>query len=239
MLATKIRAMFQRKKGRDLFDLYWTPTAHAAQPVDLERVLVAFTHYIVAEGTSVPLAEFIAHLEECLADRAGFCTDMTDLLRPGVAYDPLKAGAYDAGADGLAPSPELAVTLRYRRIRSRISWPTLHAATLFTQGSADRHLPMFLHAASQAISTALRRPGCAAVRAVQRNISDSLPPYELGTMWSRAWSTWLRMLQHANLKSVLQRRVFSADLQYYRYLVLSGLFSSSFDRLHIFLIATT
>lgn len=47
-----------------------------------------------AEGTSVPLAEFIAHLEECLADRAGFCTDMIDLLRVGVTYDPLKAGAY-------------------------------------------------------------------------------------------------------------------------------------------------
>jgi hypothetical protein len=45
------------------------------------------------EGTSVPREEFIAHLEECLADRAGFCTDPTDLLRVGVAYDPLKAGA--------------------------------------------------------------------------------------------------------------------------------------------------
>ncbi len=94
MLATKMRAMFQRKKGRDLFDLYWALTAPTAQPVDLERVLVAFMHYMGAEGTSVPRAEFITHLEECLADRTGFCTDMTDLLRVGVAYDPLKAGAY-------------------------------------------------------------------------------------------------------------------------------------------------
>jgi hypothetical protein len=44
-----------------------------------------YSHYMGAEGTSVPRAEFIAHLEECLADRAGFCTDMTDLLRVGVA----------------------------------------------------------------------------------------------------------------------------------------------------------
>ena len=94
MLATKMRAMFQRKKGRDLFDLYWALTAPAAQPLDLERVLVAFSHYMGAEGTYVPRSEFIAHLDECLADRAGFCTDMTDLLRVGVAYDPLKAGAY-------------------------------------------------------------------------------------------------------------------------------------------------
>jgi predicted nucleotidyltransferase component of viral defense system len=94
LLATKMRAMFRRKKGRDLFDLYWALTAHAARPVDIERVLVAFAHYMGAEGTSVPRAEFIAHLEECLADRAGFCTDMTDLLRVGVAYDPLIAGAY-------------------------------------------------------------------------------------------------------------------------------------------------
>ena len=90
----EMRAMFQRKKGRDLFDLYWALTAHTAKPVDLERVLVAFDHYMGAEGTSVPRAEFIAHLEEYLADRTGFCTDMTDLLRVGVAYDPLKAGAY-------------------------------------------------------------------------------------------------------------------------------------------------
>jgi predicted nucleotidyltransferase component of viral defense system len=32
MLATKMRAMFQRKKGRDLFDLYGALTAYAAQP---------------------------------------------------------------------------------------------------------------------------------------------------------------------------------------------------------------
>jgi hypothetical protein len=94
MLATKMRAMFQRRKGRDLFGLYWALTVAAARPVDIERVLVAFAHYMGAEGTTVPRVEFITHLEECLADRAGFCTDMTDLLRVGVAYDPLKAGAY-------------------------------------------------------------------------------------------------------------------------------------------------
>jgi predicted nucleotidyltransferase component of viral defense system len=94
MLATKMRAMFQRRKGRDLFDLYWAMTVPAARPVDLERVLVAFSHYMGAEGTTVARTEFIEHLEECLADRAGFCTDMTDLLRVGVVYDPLKAGAY-------------------------------------------------------------------------------------------------------------------------------------------------
>lgn len=94
MLATKMRAMFQRKRGRDLFDIYWALTAPAVRPADVGRVLDAFAHYMVAEGTAVPRAEFIAHLDECLADRAGFCTDMVDLLRVGLAYDPLEAGAY-------------------------------------------------------------------------------------------------------------------------------------------------
>jgi predicted nucleotidyltransferase component of viral defense system len=32
MLCTKMRALFQRKKGRDLFDLYWALTTESACP---------------------------------------------------------------------------------------------------------------------------------------------------------------------------------------------------------------
>lgn len=41
MLATKIGAIFQRKKGRDLFDLHWAITA---------KVIDTFTYYVGEES---------------------------------------------------------------------------------------------------------------------------------------------------------------------------------------------
>ena len=94
MLGTKMRALFQRRKGRDLFDLYWALTTESALPVKVDDVVSAFQHYMREEGTKVPRAEFVAHLRSCTEDRAGFCTDMTPLLRKGLDYDPRKAGSY-------------------------------------------------------------------------------------------------------------------------------------------------
>ncbi|MGB6450962.1 MAG: nucleotidyl transferase AbiEii/AbiGii toxin family protein [Steroidobacteraceae bacterium] len=94
MLATKMRALFQRKKGRDLFDLYWALSAQSALPVSVAEVLEAFDHYMQREGEPVAREKFIAHLRECLADRAGFCTDLVSFLRRDLTYDPHVAGAF-------------------------------------------------------------------------------------------------------------------------------------------------
>lgn len=91
MLATKMRATFQRKKGRGLFDLYWALTAQAALPVDAAKVLDAFKHYMQEESTIVPRGEFLAHLDRCLADKLGFCRDMDALLKQSLDYDPAAA----------------------------------------------------------------------------------------------------------------------------------------------------
>ncbi len=88
MLGTKMRAMLQRKKGRDLFDLYWALTSQSALPVDASRVIEAFTHYMRDEGTHVTRAEFASHLDRCLADKAGFCRDMAALLKHDLDYRP-------------------------------------------------------------------------------------------------------------------------------------------------------
>jgi hypothetical protein len=93
MLATKMRALFQRKKGRDLFDLYWALSVRSALPVSVAEILQAFDHYMQAEGEPVAREKFIAHLRECLADRAGFCTDLISFLRRDLIYDPDVAGA--------------------------------------------------------------------------------------------------------------------------------------------------
>lgn len=90
MLGTKMRALFQRKRGRDLFDLYWALTL-ATPPVDPALVIDSFRHYLEQEGSSAARAEFIRILNSHLADR-GFCNDMLPLLRIGLHYDPQKAG---------------------------------------------------------------------------------------------------------------------------------------------------
>jgi len=92
MLGTKMRALFQRRRGRDLFDLYWALTKTPA-PVKPAAIIETFQHYMKQEGTKASRAEFIEILETHLADR-GFCADMQPLLRAGIAYDPQAAGHY-------------------------------------------------------------------------------------------------------------------------------------------------
>ena len=92
MLGTKMRALFQRRRGRDLFDLYWALTL-ANPPVDPAGIIESFQHYLRKEGNAAGRAEFIGILEAHLGDR-GFCSDMDQLLRTGADYDPQKAGEY-------------------------------------------------------------------------------------------------------------------------------------------------
>jgi predicted nucleotidyltransferase component of viral defense system len=92
MLGTKMRAMFQRKRGRDLFDLYWALTK-SPTPVDPSAIIESFQHYMKQEGTTAGRAEFVEILEEHLLDR-GFCADMGPLLRTGIIYAPQAAGKY-------------------------------------------------------------------------------------------------------------------------------------------------
>lgn len=92
MLGTKMRAMFQRKRGRDLFDLYWALTK-SPTPVDPAAIIASFEHYLKQEGTKAGRAEFIGILDNHLKDR-GFCSDMQPLLRTDISYDPQAAGKY-------------------------------------------------------------------------------------------------------------------------------------------------
>jgi predicted nucleotidyltransferase component of viral defense system len=92
MLGTKMRAMFQRRRGRDLFDLYWALTK-SVSPIDPAAVIESFQHYMKQEGTRTHRAEFIGILEAHLEDR-GFCSDTESLLRNGISYDAQMAGKY-------------------------------------------------------------------------------------------------------------------------------------------------
>jgi predicted nucleotidyltransferase component of viral defense system len=90
MLGTKMRALFQRNRGRDLFDLYWALTM-ATPAVDPAIVIESFRHHLEQEGGGAARSEFIGILDSHLADRS-FCNDMLPLLRVGLDYDPKKAG---------------------------------------------------------------------------------------------------------------------------------------------------
>ncbi len=83
LLATKLRALYQRKKGRDLFDL-----AHAVEhaTVDAGTVVSTFGRYLEAEGNSVTRAQFEANLHEKSGDKS-FRGDIEPLLRSGVRWD--------------------------------------------------------------------------------------------------------------------------------------------------------
>ena len=92
MLGTKMRALFQRRRGRDLFDLYWALTL-AKPAVEPAAIIESFQHYLRREGSAANRAEFVGILDSHLADR-GFCSDMDQLLRVGVKYDAHEAGEY-------------------------------------------------------------------------------------------------------------------------------------------------
>ncbi|HEY9786823.1 MAG TPA: nucleotidyl transferase AbiEii/AbiGii toxin family protein [Candidatus Obscuribacterales bacterium] len=90
LLGTKLRALYQRKKGRDLFDPW---LCNSALTVDPERVVHSFLQYMSSNNTKVSRAEFEENLLKKLED-AAFRGDIRPLLRPGITYDVDEAGRY-------------------------------------------------------------------------------------------------------------------------------------------------
>ena len=90
LLGTKLRALYQRKKGRDLFDL-WLAQRNAA--VDPERIVACFLQYLRHGGLAVSRAEFEANLAAKTEDPR-FLGDITPLLSPRCPWDPADATRY-------------------------------------------------------------------------------------------------------------------------------------------------
>ena len=89
LLATKLRALHQRKKGRDLFDLALGLTHPSADP---NKLTTAFDQYMRHGGTSVSRAQFEESMAAKMID-SGFLDDTPPLLRTGLGYDPADAWA--------------------------------------------------------------------------------------------------------------------------------------------------
>jgi predicted nucleotidyltransferase component of viral defense system len=83
LLATKLRALYQRKQGRDLFDL---ATALAIPEVAPERIVAAFLEYMEREGHKITRALFEKNIAEKLRD-PDFTADIGPLLAVGFNWD--------------------------------------------------------------------------------------------------------------------------------------------------------
>lgn len=89
LLGTKLRALYQRKKGRDLFDLGLALERGGVSP---ERIIEVFTRYMEAAGTKVTRAMFEQNLMAKQTD-AVFTADLTPLLAHGQTWN--FGAAYD------------------------------------------------------------------------------------------------------------------------------------------------
>jgi predicted nucleotidyltransferase component of viral defense system len=88
LLGTKLRALYQRSKGRDLFDLDYS---RRNMDLDIEMILKSFKNYMdFSVGRSPSAKEFLLNVEEKEND-PDFTGDMEALLRSEIEYDQEKA----------------------------------------------------------------------------------------------------------------------------------------------------
>lgn len=89
LLGTKLRALYQRSKGRDLFDLNY---ARLNNDLDYEQIVKCFKEYTsFATGKRPPSKkEFLINIEE-KEKNAEFTGDMEALLRPEIEYNQKEA----------------------------------------------------------------------------------------------------------------------------------------------------
>lgn len=83
LLGTKLRALYQRRKGRDLFDL---STALSQGGADPARIVAAFVRYMLEGGHRVQGAAFKENLAQKLEDPR-FLSDIPPLLSEGRDWD--------------------------------------------------------------------------------------------------------------------------------------------------------
>ncbi|TAK73998.1 MAG: nucleotidyl transferase AbiEii/AbiGii toxin family protein [Gammaproteobacteria bacterium] len=87
LLGTKIRAFYQRDKGRDLFDLWF---ALQQENFDAKKAVAAFIEYTKKENKNITRAMFEMNFAEKL-NAGSFSQDISPLLAPNVQWNFEKA----------------------------------------------------------------------------------------------------------------------------------------------------
>lgn len=89
LLSTKLRALYQRRKGRDLYDLH--KAFLSRDSLNIENLIMCYSKYMhFSVGGSPSQKEFIDNIELKMKD-SEFIGDTTALLRPTEKYDQHKA----------------------------------------------------------------------------------------------------------------------------------------------------
>jgi predicted nucleotidyltransferase component of viral defense system len=88
LIGTKLRALYQRKKGRDLFDLQRALENPNLNP---DNVIKCYREYIsFSDGESPTKAVYLANMEEKMQEEI-FLNDTVGLLRPSLVFEPKDA----------------------------------------------------------------------------------------------------------------------------------------------------
>lgn len=90
LLGTKLRALYQRKKGRDLFDLHY---ASKNLSLDERLIVKCFIQYLEHEGKRVTRAEFEKNLFAKLKD-VTFLSDVSSLISSDYSWNSEEAARY-------------------------------------------------------------------------------------------------------------------------------------------------
>jgi len=86
LTGTKLRAVYQRRKGRDLFDLWKILSMHLE--LDKGKVMESYERYLGFTASHLPTyKEFLLNMDGKLQDEE-FLTDTEMILGPQVEYDP-------------------------------------------------------------------------------------------------------------------------------------------------------
>ena len=88
LLGTKLRALYQRRKGRDLFDLW---KALSTQNLNIDNIICCYREYIGFVVDNPPTQnEYLLNMELKMQDKE-FLEDTNLLLRPEDKYNPIEA----------------------------------------------------------------------------------------------------------------------------------------------------
>jgi predicted nucleotidyltransferase component of viral defense system len=88
LVGTKMRALYQRRKGRDLFDLY---LAASSPLLDPRLAVGCFHRYMEFSDIKAPSkTEYARNLDEKMKNPR-FLSDMNEIIRPELDYDPFVA----------------------------------------------------------------------------------------------------------------------------------------------------
>ena len=84
LLGTKLRALYQRSKGRDLFDLDYS---RLHMSLDIGSIIQCFQEYINFSTGKIPSKKEFSQNIEAKETDPNFSGDMEGLLRTGIDYD--------------------------------------------------------------------------------------------------------------------------------------------------------